>query len=153
MHFWLFLPTLCSVGFILSITSLSFISCNLSLSNFFSSYLCSISITTVDTVRDYLVFPDFPLVHGKDWFGCLRVTGILRRIHMWPVLIMKAHEQSDSSGYIQETISQISRSTLYSAQVIHDNFHCYIMQLFLWQHHTILKQLHDTFNQFAAPQV
>lgn len=133
ISFCFFLPTLCSVGSILSITSLSFISCTLSLSNFFSSCLYSSSTTSVDTVRDYLVFwfLDFLLVEGEDWVCCFWVTGVLRRIHTWPAPVMKIHEQSDLAGYLymQETISQISRSTLYSAQVILHNFHFYMEEV------------------------
>lgn len=51
-----FLPTLCSIGIILSIISLSFISCILSLPGFLSSCLHSISITSVGRVRGYPMF-------------------------------------------------------------------------------------------------
>lgn len=41
-------------------------------------------------------------------------------------------------------------SNSWSFLLLHEGSCCLIMQPFLWQHHTILKQLHDVFNQFTA---
>lgn len=155
--FWFFLPNVC---WIYSLHNLSFISCTLSLVYFiFFQSLHHVHQISSQSLSSLLISGLSPGVEER-----LRVTGVLRRIPMWPVLIMKVHEQSDLAGclYKQEIISRISLIILYSEQVMLDMFFlekllllhegsCFLMmQPFLWQHHTILKQLHDIFNQFIV---
>lgn len=74
---------------------------------------------------------------------------------MWPVPIIKIHEQSDFPGYLymQEIISKkfsehlvLRTSNSWWFLLLHEGSCCLVMQPFLWQHHTILKQIHDVFN-------